>query len=90
MEILYLIAKALVVIVCVSSALLLLYLSFKARMFLVSLKELESLLKADIQKLLLKSSLGMNTVLGFIFKPSGNRRTPFSLLAYIIDMVKSR
>lgn len=89
MEIIYFIAKTLAAIVCVSSALLLLYLSIKARAFLVSLKELEDLLNNDIRKIMLKGSMALNAILPLIFKP-GKSRSPFELIAYIIDMVKTR
>ena len=89
MEVVYFIAKILAVIVCVSSALLLLYLSIKARIFLVSLKELESLLNKDIRQFLLGGSLALNAILPLIFKP-GNSKSPLGLIAFIIDMVKTR
>lgn len=90
MEIIYFIAKILVAVICVSLASLLLYLSLKARVFLVSLKELEELLKHDLRKLLLMSSLGLNTAMDFIFKSRNLSKSPFSLIAYIIDMVRTR
>ena len=90
MDIIYFIAKTLVAIICVSFALLLLYLSFTARMFMVSLKELEDLLRKDLRKLLLRSSLGLNTALALVFRSAKAGNSPFSLLAYIIDMVRSR
>ncbi len=89
MEIFYFIAKIILAIVCIVSSLLLLYLSVKARVFLVSLKELETLLTKDIRKFMVGGSVAINALIPLIFKP-GRSFSPFGLIASIIDMVKSR
>ncbi len=94
MVVVYFIAKIIAIIVCIVSSLLLLYLSIRARMFMVSLKELESLLTKDIRKFIAGGSVALSALLPFIFKTSNFKAdktaSPFGLIAFIIDMVKTR
>lgn len=89
MEAIYFIAKIIVASICVISSLLLLYLSVKARVFLVSLKELENLLTKDIRKFMIGGSVAINALVPLLFR-SGKAKSPLALITFIIDMVKTR